>query len=93
MKIDHRGQEYVHLPVTGAPADSATPDVTFDDGNEWHPTTWNADRTSVSILVAGPDMPNPAGVVLPIGRHLPVVRLIDSPETLIRTAAGTVDIV
>ena len=93
MKIDRRGQEYVHLKITGAPTDAATPEVTFN-GTSWHPLVWDGpDKASVSILVAGPDMPAPSGVVLPLGSYLPVVRLVDNPETLIREAAGTVEIV
>jgi len=92
MRIDRRGQEYVRFPVAGAPADAAPLEVSFDDGGTWWPTVWNADETFVSLVVAGPDMPNPDGVVLPLGRSIPLVRLTDYPETVIRSTGGSIDV-
>jgi len=91
MKIDRRGQEFCTFPVTGAPG--ATPlEVSFDDGATWAVMDWNADETAVKILVSGPDMPSPAGVVLTLGRNVPLVRLVDTPETVIRSTGGSIDV-
>ena len=53
---------------------------------------WNADETAVKVLVSGPDMPSPAGVVLTLGRNVPLVRLVDTPETVIRSTGGSIDV-
>jgi len=92
VKLDRRGQEFCSFPVTGVPADANALEVSFDDGLTWTPMTWNADETAVLVLVAGPDMPDPAGVVLPAGRHVPLVRLVDTPETVIRSTGGSIDV-
>ena len=92
MKIDRRGQEYARFPVTGAPGDAGVLEASFDDGGTWWPMVWNADETAVTLLVAGPDMPNPDGVVLRLGRNVPLVRLTDYPETVIRSTGGSIDV-
>lgn len=92
MKLDRRGQEYATFPVTGAPATDTPLEVSFDDGATWAPMVWNADETAVKVLVSGPDMPSPAGVVLARGRNVPTVRLVDTPETVIRSTGGSIDV-
>lgn len=92
MKIDRRGQEFASFPVSGAPPTDTPLEVSFDAGLTWHPMAWNADETAVQILVSGPDAPNPAGVVLPAGRNIPLVRLVDTPETVIRSTGGSIDV-
>ena len=91
MKIDRRGQEYATFAVTGAPSGAATLEVSFD-GGPWSPMVWAADKTSASVLVSGPDVPTPAGVVLRAGRNVPVVRLTDTPEVVIRSTGGSIDV-
>jgi len=92
MRIDRRGQEYARFPATGAPASAGTLEVSFDDGATWHPMTWNQAETAVTLLVSGPDMPNPAGVVLKVGRNQPLIRLTDTPEVVIRSTGGSIDV-
>lgn len=92
MRLDRRGQEYAHFPVTGAPANAAALEVSFDSGATWQVTTWNTDKTVASILVAGPSLTAPAGVVLPLGRTQPLLRLTDTPEVVIRTTGGSIDV-
>ena len=92
MRIDRRGQEYARFPVAGVPVDANALEVSFDEGLTWHSMAWNEDETAVTILVSGPESPNPSGVVLPVGRNLPLVRLVDTPETVIRSTGGSIDV-
>lgn len=92
MKLDRRGQEYASFAVGGAPPTDTALEVSFDDGSTWTPMVWNSDETAVKILVAGPDMPSPSGVVLALGRNMPLVRLVDTPETVIRSTGGSIDV-
>ena len=94
MILSRDGAEYVHIPVTGAPFDAAPADVSFDGGFSWFTAVWNSDVTSVSLLVAGPDaiLTAPADVTLSLGRHPVSVRLIDLPETIVRSTGGIVEV-
>jgi len=92
VKIDRRGQEFATFPVTGAPPTNNPLEVSFDGGLSWAAMVWNADETAVGVLVAGPDMPSPSGVVLALGRNVPLVRLVDTPETVIRSTGGSIDV-
>jgi len=92
VKLDRRGQEYCRFPVAGAPPTDTPLEVSFDDGATWAPMAWNADETAVTVLVCGPDTAAPAGVVLALGRNVPTVRLVDSPETVIRSTGGSIDV-
>lgn len=92
MKIDRRGQEFASFTVAGVPADANALEVSFDNGATWTVMDWNADETAVQVLVAGPDMPNPGGVTLTLGRNVPLIRLVDNPETVIRQTGGSIDV-
>lgn len=92
MRLDRRGQEICHFPVTGAPANAAPLVISFDAGTTWQAMTWNADKTVASILVAGPSLTAPTGVVLPLGRTQPLLRLTDTPEVVVRTTGGSIDV-
>lgn len=89
MRLHRSGREYASFPVN-VPA-SVGLDVSFDRGTVWV----RADRPSDStarVLVAGPDATaNPAGtVVLQLGPNDALFRLQASPESVIRSAPGTV---
>jgi len=92
MKLARAGQEFASFPVSGAPPTDTLLEVSFDAGVTWNPMTWNADETAVRVLVAGPDMPTPSGVVLTVGRNVPLIRLVDTPETVIRSTGGSIDV-
>lgn len=87
MRIASNGREYAKWAVT-AP-ESVALDVTFD-GVIWYPLERPADDQA-RLLVAGPDaISNPAGtVVLAPGFNSASIRLVSSPESVVR-AAGTI---
>lgn len=84
MRIASNGREYAKWAVT-APVSTAL-DVTFD-GFTWYPLQRPADNEA-RILVAGPDtQSNPAGtVVLSPGFNSASIRLVSSPEMVVRPA-------
>ena len=91
MKLARAAQEYARFPVDGAPSDAAPLEVSFD-GGPWNEMRWEPGNTSASVLVSGPDVPNPDGVVLKAGRNVPAVRLTDTPEVVIRSTGGSIDV-
>ncbi len=78
MQMDRRGREWVSWDIDGPAGDV---EVTFDGGT-WHPLERDSD--TVRILVAGPDAPGEDAVVLPLGRTVALLRLVDQPEILVR---------
>jgi len=53
---------------------------------------WASDKSYASVLVSGPDVSNPTGVVLKVGRNVPAVRMSDTPEVVIRSTGGSIDV-
>jgi|GEM_PF-2189451 len=92
MRLHAAAREYARIPVAGLPADP-TPDVEvqFAADGSWEAAT--IVDGAARILIAGPDATDnpPETVVLPLGRTLPVVRLTDNPEIVIR-GAGPIDV-
>ena len=86
MRLHPKGVEYYRLGLTTDPA-TVTTDwaASFDDGDTW---TTAADVDGLSgWLVAGPDADTPGtAVVLTTGTTRPIVRHVDNPETIVRTA-------
>ncbi len=91
MNLHPEGTEYVHIPIAGAPTDAGVLEASFDGGTTWHDTVWNDDKTEATILVSGPNGTG-GGVTLPEGRSLVTVRLVDTPERIIRKTAGSIDV-
>jgi len=91
VKLNRAGQEYARFPATGAPSDAAPLEVSFD-GGPWSPMVWASDKSYASVLVSGPDVSNPTGVVLKVGRNVPAVRMSDTPEVVIRSTGGSIDV-
>ncbi len=85
MRMDRRGREWVSWDIDGPAGDA---EVTFD-GSAWRPLERTGD--TVRILVAGPDAEGEGAVVLPLGRSMGILRMVDSPEILVRSA-GPIDI-
>lgn len=84
MRIASNGREYAKWGVT---ANQSVPlDVSFD-GTTWYPLERPADGEA-RVLVAGPDaVTNPAGtVVLQAGFNSASIRLVSTPETVVRSA-------
>jgi len=88
MKIDRGGQEYVRYPITGAPVSPGPVEITFDDEVTWMPMLWSSDFKTASVLVSGPNVAVPSGVVLALGVHRAKLRLTDTPEIVIRSAGS-----
>lgn len=88
MKLDPAGREYATWSVN-APAGTAL-EASFDNGTTWHAMERPTEGTA-RILVAGPQASdNPAGTaVLTRSGHTVIIRLTDTPETVIRDA-GTI---
>ena len=92
MKLSRAATEYVHVDITGAPFDAAPLEMSFDRGASWHPTVWNNEMTTISLLVAGPDSTALGDVVLSLGRHPVSVRLPDDPEVVVRNTHGVIEV-
>lgn len=94
MKLDAAGREYITWPITGAPADAAAVEFSFDAEATWHAATWNDDKTAATLLIAGPGVtPAAAGqVTLAVGRHSVVGRLTDTPEVIVRVSSHAIDV-
>lgn len=91
MNLDRRAREYVVFTLTDIPV-GGTLEVTFDDGAAW--TAVTAVNGEVTILLAGPDATgNPAeAIALTSGRKTAKFRSTISPQVLIRTSSGAIDI-
>jgi len=93
VRIDRAGREYVSWPITAAPSDAAALEFTFDDETTWHAATWNGDKTAATLLIAGPDITSVDGqVTLPVGRYVAKARLVDNPETVVRTSPAAIEV-
>lgn len=92
MKLHRASTEYVHVDIDGAPFDAAPLEMSFDNGGSWYPTQWNSEMTTISILIAGPDSSALGDVVLPAGRHPVMVRLTDTPEVVVRSTNGVIEV-
>ncbi len=91
MNLHPEATEYAHIPMTGVPADAAPLEVSFDGGTTWNAATWNTDKTEATILVSGP-LGTGGGVTLASGRNSVHVRLVDTPERIIRRTGGYVEV-
>lgn len=80
-------QELISWTITGVPSD-ATIDISFD-GNPPVPGTW--DGSTLSVLIAGPDVSGPSGTLLVLGAHKVQAIITDTPELLTRDL-GTIEI-
>lgn len=91
MNLPPAGREFVTWPVlAGLPEDVTAVELSVDDGATW--ATVDVIDGNVRALLAGPDVEdNPDGtVVIPAGRTVVLVRLIDDPEVVIRAAGSIV---
>jgi hypothetical protein len=94
MKLPRTGQEYANWSVTGGPEDG-TYEVKFikpDSTNTGWLAAENVSETKIRRLVCGPDFtPSGGATQLPLGTIGVLIRLTDSPETVIRTG-GSIDV-
>lgn len=89
-RIASAAREYLTFAFDGLPDDPApNVEVQFPPATSWHALTMTG--AAGSILVAGPTADATGAVVLPLGRTLPVVRVTDNPEVVIR-GAGPIDV-
>jgi hypothetical protein len=91
MNLDRRAREYVTFALTDTPG-SGTLEITFNNGTTW--TAVTAAGGQVQVLLAGPDATsNPVEtIVLAAGRNIAKFRATASPQVLIRTSAGAIDV-
>lgn len=83
IRLPSAGREYLTFAFDGLPADPApNVEVQFPPATSWHALTMTG--TAGTILVAGPTADATGAVVLPLGRTLPVVRVTDNPEIIMR---------
>lgn len=87
MKLHPTAVEYYALEITVDQPDVAASEwqASFDGGTTWS-TAVDVDGRS-GWLLAGPEVASPGGaIVMPAGTTYPVVRLVDSPELVVRDA-------
>ena len=86
MRLHPKGVEYYRLTLTTDPATGPTDwSASFDDGTTW--TTAADVDGEAGWLIAGPDADTPGVArILPAGTTRPIVRHVDNPETIIRSA-------
>lgn len=86
MWVHPSGREIAHFTILGLPVSPPPLAVEVHLAGAWH--TLNVAGADAWIVVQGPDAPTdtPDVVVLPLGRHVPLVRVTDNPETILRTA-------
>ncbi len=94
MRLPADGVEFAKFTVTTDTALTAAPDIGFTPSGG--PTTWRASvfadsntgalTRAVAVLVAGPAAvsPDPAALVLARGEYRTAVRVVNSPEVVIR---------
>lgn len=94
MRLARDGIEFAHYVFTGAPTDAAPPQIELN--GVWLDMEWvdfAGDEREARILVGGPaSTPIPGAVKLTAGRKQPRVRLVDTPEIVVRDATGTIDV-
>lgn len=94
MKLHPEGREYWTPTTTTLPVGYTLFAARFVPAGAWIPFVTVSGAKS--ILVAGPgvvETPNPAGtVVLPLGRSVPDLKLVDTTEVLIRTSPDAIDV-
>lgn len=87
MDLPRAGREYAHVTLEGLPA-GATPEVQVGDG------AWTALEPDGAdgwrFLVYGPDAPTGDGIPIIAPSNAIRVRVVDTPETVIRRAAGSI---
>ncbi|GMA26221.1 hypothetical protein GCM10025864_39800 [Luteimicrobium album] len=88
MRLSPDAREYAHWTIT-ADVTGLAYEVDFDKTDDWHPLE-EADGT-YRILVAGPDAEGEGTIPLAIGRHLARIRVVDTPEIVVRDA-GPIDV-
>lgn len=84
MELPRDGQEYARISFTDLPF-NVTVEVSVDERATWTPATGGTDANERKILLTGPDVNPPDGLVVEHGTRL-WVRVIDSPETVVRMA-------
>jgi hypothetical protein len=93
MHLSRDAREFAHFTFTDLPASPGAAQVQLL--GEWRDLTWvettGATRTA-RILVAGPDADPGTAVVLPAGRTPSRVRLVDTPEIVVREGTGSIDV-
>lgn len=106
VKINHAGREYLHWPVSGLPAGfTGNMEILFPPATAWVAMVWVINTggvwsvwngatglpTHARVLVAGPDAPAGADVVLTAGSStLPDLRLASAPEIIVRTSPAII---
>lgn len=87
MRIHREARVYARFTLDGLPDPAPTAvEVRLTATGAWQPLTQDGDVWM--ILVAGPDAETHASAtVLPLGRHLPVVRIVDNPEIVLDETA------
>ncbi|MGH3705183.1 MAG: hypothetical protein ACRDT9_11185 [Agromyces sp.] len=84
MYLPRNGREYLRITLADAP-ESATVEISFDDGATWKPTTGTGNERR--ILIAGPDFPEPLdGAIVVADKTRPSIRFTDTPEVVIRAS-------
>lgn len=94
MDLDRTAREYVTWPLTGLPEDYTSGfEVSIDNRATWHPV--DVINGAARALLAGPDATSnpPAAIVFPAaGTYRPALRLVDTPETILRPG-GTINVI
>lgn len=96
MELNHAGREFYDLELVARDEtdEGSTPldpqptgyEASFDDGETWVAGTMNDDTGRYEWLVAGPDFENPSpATALTVAGAVPLGRLTDSPEVIIRS--------
>lgn len=91
MELSRHGREYYAIRVTTDPAISAASwEASFDQGETWHAATVQSDVTGdwSAWLIAGNEADPGDAVAVLASSRTPMIRAVDSPEILTRTAPG-----
>lgn len=89
MRLSKQGREFYTLELTATDAagtiiDPDGYDASFDDGVTWVAGALDVDSGWWEWLVAGPDFDTPSPATVVTSGVLPLGRLTDSPEVIIR---------
>jgi hypothetical protein len=93
VHLSRDSREFAHWTFTDLPPAPGTPQVQLL--GEWRDLTWvetTGTTRTARILVAGPDADPGTAIVLPAGRTPSRVRLLDTPEIVVREGTGSIDV-